>query len=84
MYIPSLECGSIGERCLDYTCNFIAQPNQLNSRRGIVSPYSGRYADDKASAQHVEEQGHNSVKFWIELFTFNNDGKFGLVVIRWH
>ena len=84
MYMPWLENGFIGERCLDYTCNFIAQPNQLNSRRGIVSPCSGRYADDKASAQHVEEQGHNSVRFWIELFTFNNDGKFGLVVIRWH
>ena len=84
MYIPWLESGFIGERCMDYTCIFIARPDQLNFCREIVSPSSGRYADDRASAQHVEEQSHNPAKFWIELFTVNNDGKFGLVMIRWH
>ena len=84
MYIPWLESGFIGERCLDYTGIFIVRPDQLNSCQDIVSPSSGRYADDRASAQHVEEQGHNSTKFWIELFTVNKNGKFRLVMIRWH
>ena len=84
MYMSWLENGFIGERCLDYTCIFIARPDQLNSCRDIVSSSSGRYADDRAAAQHVEEQGHNLAKIWIELFTVNNDGKYGLVMIRWH